>query len=217
MRTILLSMVVAAICIRPVSAQQPQTRWGVTTTVGTESGLGYHLPYVDLGAGVEHAIRDRMEVQASANYSPTHKYITNDGNSVHLGGRALLWVNDTFALTAGDGETWLRTSQFDKANNFPQFGVAARLWWLGFPSRFYAAYLVPEGKRPTDGSLQSNRLQGISTAIEAQGWSRVRLTTTFNVLTFLEQSGAAPGKRDWTGTVVVTIRVGTKQDLNELY
>lgn len=210
-------MVVVVICIRPVNAQQPATRWGAIVLVGTESGLGYHLPYTAFGGGVEHTIGDPIEVQASADYSPTHKYITNDGSQVHLSGRAIVWANDRVGLTVTDGETWLHTSQFTKADNRPQFGIVARLWWLGFPSRFYASYVVPEGKRPVDGSLQSNRLQGISTAIEAQGWSRVRLTTTFNVLTFIEQSGAAPGKRDWTGTVVVTVRFGTKQDLNEWY
>jgi hypothetical protein len=213
--TLLIGM---AMMVAPAArAQQPATRWGATATIGTESGLGYQLPYTAFGGGVERAILDKVEIQGEADYSPTHKLVTHDGHEIHVQGRAIAWMGDRVGLTAADDETWLATSQFSKAANHPEFGVVARLWWLGFPSRFYASYVVPEGKRPTTGALQSNRLQGVSTAIEAQGWSRVRMITTFDVLTFLDQSGAAPGLRHWEGTVTVTLRIGTKQDLNQLY
>ena len=207
----------AILVVQSAAAQQPSTRIGALVTVGTESGLGYKLPYTDFGVGVEHDLGHHLEVSASADWSPTHKYVTNDGNAVRVSAQAIAWTGDHFGLTAGDDEAWLWTSQFAKHANHPSVGIVTRLWWLGFPSRFYASYLVPVGARPTDGSLQSNRLQGVSAAIEAQGWSRVRMTTKLDILTLLDQSGAAPGLRHWEGTVVVTFRIGTKQDLNALY
>jgi hypothetical protein len=218
MRLTILALILTTLAI-PTAAQQtqPTTSLGATFSAGTESGLGYALPYIAFGGALEHSISSHIEAQASADYSPTHKVITHDGHQSHLGGRALVWLGSRFALTAADREGWLSTSQFRKSANSPAFGVAGRLWWLGTPSRIYAAYLPPMGRRPTDGSLQSNRTQGISTTIESQGYSRVRLTTTFDVLTFLDQSGAAPGLRHWEGTLVVTARFGTRQNLADLY
>ena len=210
-------VMLSILVVQSAAAQQPATRVGALVTIGTESGLGYQLPYTEFGAGIERTLGDRFEVQASADYSPTHKLVTHDGHSVALNGRLVAWQTQRFGLTAADDEAWLMTSQFTKHASHPEFGIVARLWWLGFPSRFYAAYVVPVGARPVDGSLQSNRLQGVSAAIEAQGWSRVRMTTKLDIVTFLDQSGAAPGLRHWEGTVVVTFRIGTKQDLNALY
>lgn len=196
---------------------QPSTRWGITATIGTQSGLGYKLPYTAFGGAIERTLGNHVELQVSGDYSPSHKYITSDGHQFHAYAAALYWFRDNAALYANDGEGFLYTSQFQKQANFPQVGVATRLFWMGVPSRIYFTYIVPTGKRPTDGSLQSNRTQGMGFVYEGQGWDRVRIITTFHVLTFLDQSGAAPGLRHWTGTIVMTVRFGTKMNSNQLY
>lgn len=205
----------------PVHAQgvktTPITRAGVTATVGTEAGLGYTLPYYAFGAALEHTIGSRSEVQFSTDISPTDKEFTHDGTQLHLSARGMYWLSYRAAITGEVRESFLWTNQINKRATFPVVGMASRFYWLGIPQRAYIGYIIPTGSRPTDGSLQSNRLQGPTFTIEGQGWERVRISTTFNVLTFLDQSGSAPGHRNWTGTLVVTFRFGTKQDPSRLY
>lgn len=210
-------LIVVALSGIPAFAQQPSTRWGITTAVGTESGLGYALPYTAFGAGIEKAFGDRVELQADADFSPTRKLVTKDGRQFHVTARALYWIGSRVALVGGDGEAALWTNEFAKRSNNPFIGMGCRLWWMGIPSRLYLSYLIPTGSRPTDGSLQSNRTQGVSFTYQGQGWTRARLSSTLNVLTLVDQSGAAPGVRHWTGTVVMTLRFGTKQNIEELY
>jgi hypothetical protein len=148
---------------------QPSTRWG------TAAGLGYHLPYTAIGVNVEQVVGPRAEVQVYSDFSPTDKYVTNDGNTVHIGARGLWWLTSQWAVTGADSEGILYTSQFVKHGNSPSVGVAARAFWLGVPQRFYVSYLIPTGARPTDGSLQSNRVQGLRFEGEGQGWRCCRL------------------------------------------
>jgi hypothetical protein len=195
----------------------PATRWGIVASVGTAAGLGYHLPYTAIGLNVEKTVGPRAEVQVNGDFSPTNKYVTNNGHTVHAGVRGLWWLTSQWAVTGADSEGLLYTSQFTKHANSPAVGLAARAYWLGFPNRFYVSYLIPTGARPTDGSLQSNRVQGIRFEEEGQGWSRARLGFQLEILSFLSQSGSAPSPRSWTGTFTVKVRYGTKQDDTRLW
>lgn len=201
----------------PLWAQQPSTRVAADLTVGTASGLGYRLPYSAFGADVERVLGDRLEARIAADYSFTTKYGETSGSQEHLSGRLLAWVKPNFGFTAEDGEAFLHTSLFTKSSNSPLVGIVNRCWAFGVPTRIYLGYIVPTGSRPTDGSLQSNRLQGGRFIYEGQFTSRLRLIFLFDIVTLLDQSGDASGHREWSGTALVTFRIGTKQNAYELY
>jgi hypothetical protein len=60
----ILALAAFAVTVAPAArAQAPSTRWGILTTLGTESGLGYQLPYTAFGAGVEQDLKHRVEIQ----------------------------------------------------------------------------------------------------------------------------------------------------------
>jgi hypothetical protein len=199
--------------------QLPALRFGIEGSIGTKSGLGYKLPYTSFELAGEKIFANGFEIQAHGGVSPTAKYVSNDGLQVMGTGRVLYWFGSSTAIAAAGGVNVrsLATSLFTKHDNSPSIGVVRKVWWLGLPNRLYLSYLIPTGARPIDGSLQSNRTQGIEFIDEVQHTSRIRMSLTFDVLTFLSQSGAAPSPRSWTGTVMVMFRFGSKQDPNQLF
>lgn len=135
------------------------------TEVGSETALGYKFPSISLGPSLEIPIANRFEFQASGEYSPDKKAITNDGELASVSGSVLGFATQRIGLIASVERGWLWTSQFDKAALFPSAGVVVRNDYFGH-GRLYMTYTFPTGcvwaTANNSCKIQSNRLQGIT-------------------------------------------------------
>jgi hypothetical protein len=156
------------------------THWMLDTESGSNSGLGYKLPHLAVGFGVERSTARHFELQGRVSYSPDRKYITNDGNSLDFKGSGLFWMTPKLALI-GSLRRWnLWTSQFDKSGWEPSAGIAIREYGLDYPGRIYLEYLLPTGCQwGASCPIQSNRKQGVEFYWETRIASHVRLGLQF--------------------------------------
>jgi hypothetical protein len=147
------------------------------TEVGTESSLGYKFPAIVLGSSSEIPLGNLFEVQSSVTYSPTAKYITNNGQRFGASGSALAFINQRVGLVASLEHRSLWTSEFDKKVWFPSAGVVLRNDYFG-RGRLYLTYVFPTGcVWATPGNpcqIQSNRLQGITARQDVRSGSFTR-------------------------------------------
>jgi hypothetical protein len=85
------------------------------SSVGTDAGLGFKLPFTTFGFTIEKPIGSRFEVQLNADFSPTHKLLTNDGLSLLFGAQGLYWLDRRLGVVGGMRFSRLLTSQFNKS------------------------------------------------------------------------------------------------------
>jgi len=193
------------------------TRWLIDTQIGTASGLGYRLPYIDFGFGVERPIGSRFEVQWRVAWSPTPKEATGDGKSLLLRATAIYWTR-RLGFTANVRNSWLWTSQFDKHDVRYAPGVVTRFHWLDSGQRLYVDYLIPTGGYNQKNGIESSRLTGPEITWEAQISDYVRVTAHYGIYHYLTQGnplcdGSLPGPvtcprtGGWTGTATTGLRV----------
>jgi hypothetical protein len=197
----------------PAGSAPPASRVLADAQIGGASGLGYHLPDLGFGATLEWPVVKRFEAQAAFSWSPDRKYITNDGNEVQTGGKALFWLNRWAGLTGEVRYNRLWTSQFDKQSWSPSGGFVLRDNWFGLPGRFYADYVFPTGCQwattTNPCTIQSNRLHGIEFFQEIRIYRHWRLGFKGAWASFANQGNPLqPMPRVWnnTGTVDAVIR-----------
>jgi hypothetical protein len=192
-------------------SKQPATRWFLEFATGTSSGLGYKLPHLAVGAGFERPVGRRVEFQGEFSYSPDKKYITNDGNSIRMNGRAIVWANARLGITAEAEQAYLWTSQFNKSGVGPAIGVVIREHFEDLPGRFYLSYLLPTGCQwGPNCKIQSNRDQGPQWYWEHRMWPHFILGLRGGFRRILNQSNplepSIARTREWSGFVHVIMR-----------
>jgi hypothetical protein len=209
-----------------------RTRWLMDSEVGTYAGLGFEPPHTAFGTTVEHPFSQRLEAQASIRFSPDPKLRTDDGRSLAVWAKGILWANSYFGLSGGTTYSRLWTNQFDKTAWLPAAGVVFRLKFLGRPTRMYLDYLVPTGSIDNHG-IESSRIQGAEYYVESRMASKgpltIRVGLKWNVYHFLERGnpecdGTFGGpvscrrKGDITGVAAFTLRFEwTKNASSKLY
>jgi len=201
----------------PLGAQALPVERGPTThclfdaETGSEAGLGFKMPHLATGFGIEHSIGERFELQGRISYSPDKKYITNDGSALKMMGTGLYWINQSFALTGSLRHSNLWTSQFVKSSWGPSAGIAIREFGFGYPGRIYLGYLFPTGcEWGPRCPIQSYRTQGAEIYWETRIASHVRLGIMYGFYHLLNQSNEfrpdIPRTGEVTGDVLVTVR-----------
>jgi hypothetical protein len=190
---------------------QSTTRWILDFETGTDSGLGFKLPHLALGATFERPVGKRLELQGELSYSADKKYITNDGNSIKMASTLIVWATQWVGISTEVTKTYLWTSQFNKSALGPAFGVVIRDHFEGAPGRLYLYYLLPTGCQwgPTC-PLQSNRLLGPQGSWEHRVSPRLRFGFSMGVYRILNQSNplqpSIPRTREWSGDAHVLMR-----------
>jgi hypothetical protein len=158
--------------------------------IGSEAQLGYKLPSIGVGPSIEIPLESHFEIQASATYSPDRKAITDNGESLELGGSIIGFASERLGLIATLDHTALWTSEFDKKNWFPSAGLVLRNDYFG-PGRLYVTYLIPTGcvwaTAANPCPIQSNRLQGIQLHEDVRTWSHGRLGLESGIYHFCDE------------------------------
>lgn len=198
------------------------------SSIGSSAGLGYKLPDTTFGFSIEKAVGQKFEVQVSAAYSPTHKYITNDGESLLAGASGLYWVNWRFAVLGGAKFSQLWTSQFEKVAFYPVAGLVFRTMWMHENAgRIYVTYEFPTGCVWATASnpcvIQSSRLTGVNFNPEFRVFSHTRAGLEMGIWHFCDQGNpqdpAAGRSCHVTGTTAIKFRfeIGRKEDTGHYY
>ena len=201
----------------PLGAQTQSMERGATThwlfdiETGSEAGLGFKMPHLATGFGVEQSVGKHYELQGRVAYSPDKKYITNDGSALKMMGTGLYWINQSFALTGTLRHSDLWTSQFVKSSWAPSAGIAIREFGFGYPGRIYLGYLFPTGcEWGPRCPIQSYRTQGAEIYWETRIAPHVRLGILYGFYHLLTQSNELrpdiPRTGEVTGDVLVTVR-----------
>jgi hypothetical protein len=188
------ALLIAAAFSAPVWAQSDATddrpRFLLDGEIGNLGELGYKIPSTAIGPGIEVPIESHFEIQANATYSPDRKLITDNGNSLDLGGSVIGFATNRLGFIASLDHTALWTSEFDKKSWAPAAGVVLRNDLFG-PARLYVTYLMPAGcvwATPTNPCpIQSNRLQGVQVHEDVQGWSHGRWGLDSGVYHFCDE------------------------------
>lgn len=178
---------------------------------GSEAGLGYKIPHILLGIGLEKPVGTRWEAQGGVFYSPDRKYITNDGQTAQATGKLLFWPIQRIGITGGLGYTHLWTAQFQKSAWEPSAGVVIRDSINHVPGRIYVAYVFPTGCQwGSSCVIQSSRTHGIQGYEEFRPWTHWRLGIRAAWWRFAEQSNPLYPSlgRVWhnTGTLSMVVR-----------
>jgi hypothetical protein len=198
------------------------------SSIGSSAGLGYKLPDTAFGFSIEKPVGRRFEIQLSSAFSPTHKYITNDGESLLASGSGLFWVNWKFAVLGGVNFSRLWTSQFDKSAIYPVAGVVLRTMWMHENAgRIYVTYEFPTGcvwaTATNPCTIQSSRLQGVNFNPEFRVFAHTRVGLVMGFWYFCDQSNqfdpAAGRSCHFTGTSSKKFRfeIGRKEDVGHYY
>jgi hypothetical protein len=187
------------------------TRLMFDTETGSDSGLGFKMPHLAVGLGVEQSIGKHFELQGRVSYSPDKKYITNDGNSLSMKSSGLYWIKRSLALTGSLRHSNLWTSQFNKSSWAPSAGIAIREDTFGLPGRFYFEYLFPTGCQwGASCPIQSSRTKGAEIYWETRIASHVRLGLRFGFYRILNQSNQfrpdIPRTGEVTGNTLIILR-----------
>ena len=159
------------------SVEDNRPRLLLDAETGTEAGLGYKSPSFSVGPAIEIPIAKRFEFQASGQYSPDKKAITDNGELADVSGSFVGFATQRVGFIATVERGWLWTSEFDKSAYFPSAGVVLRNDYLGH-GRLYVTYTFPTGcvwATPSNPcSIQSNRLQGITLHQDTRSGSHTR-------------------------------------------
>jgi hypothetical protein len=159
---------------------------------------------------LEQPLGKHWEAQGAFFWSPDHKYLTRDGNTVQVPVSGLFWPIPRLALTGGLEYVHLWTSQFNKTTWVPSAGMVLRFHWYEFPSRFYLSYAFPTGCQWGAGCpLQSSRLNGVEGFEESRIFPHWRIGMNGGWWRFAEQSNPldpAAGRK-WHNTGVFSLLV----------
>jgi hypothetical protein len=185
------------------------------SSIGSSAGLGYKLPDTAFGFSIEKSVGRKYEFQLSSGFSPTHKYITNDGESLLASGAGLYWVNWKFAVLGGVNLSRLWTSQFEKSAIYPVAGIVMRTIWMHENAgRIYITYEFPTGcvwaTASNPCNIQSSRLQGVKFNPEFRVFAHTRVGLEMGFWHFCDQSNqfdpAAGRSCHITGTSAIKFR-----------
>jgi hypothetical protein len=199
----------------PYAGRGTDVRLLFDSSIGSMAGLGFKLPFTMFGFTVEKPIGSRMEIQFYGDFSPTHKFLTNDGFSLIFGTQGIVWLDKKWGVVGGMRFSRLFTSQFNKSGNFPLLGIALRDTWMKeLPGRLFLTYEFPTGcvwataSNPCD--IQSNRLQGVNFNQEFQMSRHLRFGLLMGFYRFCDQSNqhepTIPRTCHFTGTSSVMLR-----------
>ena len=171
----------------PAAKVTEPSRLVVEAGIGGESGLGYKLPFIKFGGGVEIPLGQRFEAQAFAHYSPTAKEGQAWSRTLQVRGTGIVWVTPNLGATGTLERSWLWSETYSKAAWYPQVGVVWRGTWLDTNLRVYGRYTLPTGGYDAKLGIEAPQLQGPGIRAEAEMLSWLRIYTELDVFHGLRQ------------------------------
>ncbi len=150
---------------------QPRVSGFVVGGVDVLNNMGYSLPKISIGGGVEMNSKLGLSI-SQASFSITHKIETQDGHSRE-------WETANYArfhkflLGAGTKYSHLTTSQWEKGGWKPFVGTG----YAGESNRFQLRYIVPSFD-------VQNRLSGVQTIYDYRGSSHWGVEMKWGVYRF---------------------------------
>lgn len=184
-----LIVLLALVCLFARVDANAQARKIMWAEIGTDEGLGYKLPHLAFGVGIEKPIGRRFELQAQGSWSPDKKFGMNDGNSSGVRGRGIVWITPNIGAIAGIGYSHLWTGQYSKGGWTMAAGAV-----FGIPNidmRWTVTYLREVGNGIASDGIETNRTQGVEVAPEMKMWPigpfGTRLALIFDLLHGLNQ------------------------------
>jgi hypothetical protein len=171
------------ICLLLVGvAAKAQTHVTASTTIFDDEGLGYNLPVVRFGLGVEQPIGRHFEVDGFGSYAISHKAVLNNGHTVLVSVTPIVWATSWFGVTGDVRYSHLTTSAYSKGTYLPSSisgipaslgsfivapGIIFRVKPAGLPSRLWIDGVIPTGRINAATGIESNRLSGVEIKWEA--------------------------------------------------
>ena len=150
----------------PKDEAPPSYLVSVSLDIGSAKQLGFKPPFLAVTTGIDKPVGRHFEIGAGVAYSPSRKYVTNDGNGFAWNAEATWFPRWRVGISGGVGESYLWTSQFHKSGWLVYPSVTVRNSFGTMPGRFSITYVVPRGcvwaaecTLPANG-IQSNRTQG---------------------------------------------------------
>lgn len=173
-----------------------QTRLTASVEAFDDRGLGYSLPVVRAGAGIEQPLGRHLEIDAFGSYASSHKAVLGNGHTLYASATPIVWLGDHVGITGRTRYTHLYTSAYSKgtflptaANTYKEVlgsfliapGVVFRGTPFGIPSRLYLDGVVPTGTINPATGIESNRLRGVEAVWEASLYDAGPVSVRFTV------------------------------------
>lgn len=170
------------------STLKAQTRVYGSFEAANDEGLGYNLPVVDFGGGLDQGFGNRFELDSFGAYAVAHKAVIDSGQELVISETPIFWAAHHFGVTGQIRYTHLWTSKYSKGTYLPTLGIPAsylpslasftyapgvvfRATLAGIPSRLWVDYVIPTGTINAATGIESNRLSGLEGTWEASMWN----------------------------------------------
>ena len=165
-----------------IPSAKGQTKLSGTVAAFDYRGLGYSLPVVDFGVGLDKSFGSHFEIDTFGSYEIAHKQVLGNGHEILATVIPIIWIDRTVGITGEVIYAHLYTSAYDKGTFLPESisqlapsaesfiitpGVVFRTSPAGLPSRMWLNAIIPTGSINRTTGIESNRESGVQFTWEA--------------------------------------------------